>query len=63
MTPQTGPQTIIIHVLSNISRSKHNQTMKFDQLIEDEMRNTFLEKIYKNVAEKVSPDIFIKNQN
>ena len=37
--------------------------MKFDQLIEDEMRNTFLEKIYKNVVEKVSPDIFIKNQN
>ena len=34
MTPQTGQQTIIIHVLHNISRTKANQTIKFDQLIE-----------------------------
>ena len=33
MTSQTGEQTIAIHILSNISRSKGNQTMKFDYLI------------------------------
>ena len=50
-----------IRVFSNISRSKQNQTMKFGQLIEYKMRNTFLEKLYKNVPEKLSPDLSIKN--
>ena len=43
MTSQPGQQTIVIHVLHNISRSKGNQTMKFRQLIECNMRNIFLE--------------------
>ena len=30
---QPGLQTITIHLLSNISQSKDNQTMKFGQLI------------------------------
>ena len=34
MTSQRGEQTIVIHILPNISRSKGNQAMKFDQLIE-----------------------------
>ena len=33
-------------MLSNISRSKGNQAMKFDQLVEYNMRNIFLEKSY-----------------
>ena len=33
MTSQTGSQTIVIHMLPNIARSKGNQTIKFDQLI------------------------------
>ena len=33
-----------IHILANISRSKGNQTMKFGQLIEYNMRTIFLEK-------------------
>ena len=37
---------IVIHILPNISRSKGNQTMKFGQLIEYNMRNIFLEKSY-----------------
>ena len=41
MTSQTGQQTIVIHILPNISRSKGNQTMKFDQLVEYNMRNIF----------------------
>ena len=48
MTSQTGQQiiTITTHILPNISRSKRNQTMKFGQLIEYNMRNTFLENSY-----------------
>ena len=33
-------------MLPNISRSKGNQRIKFDQLIEYNMRNIFLEKPY-----------------
>ena len=43
---QPGKQTIAIHILPKISRIKGNQTMKFDQLIEYNMRNIFLEKSY-----------------
>ena len=39
MTSQPG-----IHILTNISRSKGNQEMKFGQLIEYNMRNIFLAK-------------------
>ena len=42
MTSQTGSETIVIHILPNISRSKGNQTVKFSQLIECNMRNVFL---------------------
>ena len=44
MKSQPGKQTITIHILTNISRSKGNQTMKFGQLLEYNMRNIFLEK-------------------
>ena len=36
------------YILPNISRSKGNQTMKFGQLIEYNVRNIFLEKSYRN---------------
>ena len=45
MTPQSGKQTIAIHLLTNISRSKDNQTMKFGRLIEYNMRKIFPEKL------------------
>ena len=35
-----------MHILLNISRSKGNQTMKFGQLREYNMRNKLLEKSY-----------------
>ena len=35
-----------MHILSNISRKKRNQKMKLGQLIEQNMRNVFLEKAY-----------------
>ena len=40
---QTGQQTIVIHILPSISRSKGNQTMKYGQLIEYNTRNFFIE--------------------
>ena len=45
MTSQPGVQTIAIQILPNISQSKGNQTMKFGQVIEYDMRNIFLQKI------------------
>ena len=43
MTSQPGWQTIVIHILPNMWRSKGNQKMKFSQLIECNLKNTFLE--------------------
>ena len=40
---QAGLQAIAIHILPNISQSKGNQTMKFDQLIEYNKRYIFLQ--------------------
>ena len=36
MTSQPGKQTIVIHILPNISRSNGNRAMKFGQIIEYE---------------------------
>ena len=47
MTSQPGQQTIAIHILTNISRSKGNQTVKLGQLIEYNKRNIFLQKLCK----------------
>ena len=58
VTSQPGLQTMAIHTLPNISRSKGNQTMKFNQLIEHNMRNHT-----QNVLEKLFPDPYLKNQN
>ena len=58
MTSQSGQQTIVIHALPNISRSKDNQAMKFGQLIECNMRNIFLEKSYTKCGEETSPRPF-----
>ena len=41
-----------MHILLNISRSKDNQTTKFGQLIEYNMRNIFVEKSYTKCAEE-----------
>ena len=55
MMSQPDHQTIILHILPNISRSKGNQTMKFGQLIECNMRNIFLEKSYTKCGGETSP--------
>ena len=55
MTSQPGQQTIAKHILPNISRSKGNQTMKCDQLIEYTMKNIFVEKSYTKCAGETIP--------
>ena len=59
MTSQPGKQIIAIHILPNISRSKGNQTMKFCQLIEYNMRNVFV-KIYTKCDDESSSRSFSK---
>ena len=55
MTSQPGCQTIAIHILPNILRSKGNQTMKFGQLIEYSLRNSYVEKSYTKYAGETIP--------
>ena len=62
MTAQSGKQIITIHIKSNISKIKGNQTMKFCHLIEYNMRNIFLEKSYPKCGEELFSDSFLKNQ-
>ena len=50
LTSQPGQQTITIHILPNISKSKGNQTMKFSQLIEYNITNTSVGKSYTKCA-------------
>ena len=58
MTSQPDYQTVLIHIFSNISRSKGNQAIKFGHLIECNMRNIFLEKSYTKCSEETSPKPF-----
>ena len=60
MTSQRSLQTIAIHILINIPRSKENQAMKFVQLIEYTKRNIFLEKSYTKCGGKTFPRPFSK---
>ena len=63
MTSQPKKQTITIHILTNISRRKRNQTMRFDQLIEYNIRTFFFKNHTQNAVEKLFPDPFLQNQN
>ena len=60
MTSQPGKQVIAINTLSNISKGKRNQTVKFDQLIEYSMRNIFLEKSNTKCGKETIPRYFSK---
>ena len=55
---QPGQQTIAVDILSYISRSKDNQTVKFGQLIEYNMRK--IEKLYPKYGRETSPKPFSK---
>ena len=58
MTSQPAKQTIKIHVLQNISRSKGNQTIKFRQLIKYNMRTFSFEKSYTKCGGETIPRPF-----
>ena len=60
LTSQPGQQTITIHILTNISRSKDNQAMRFGQLIEYNLRNIFLEKPFTKCGGETIPTLFFK---
>ena len=62
MTSQTEKQTITIHILLNISRSKQNQTIKFGQLIKYDTKNIFLEKSYTECGTETSPRPFYRKE-
>ena len=55
MTSSTEKLRITIHMLSNIIRSKGNQTMKFGQLIEHDMRNIYFENHTEKVGIRTRP--------
>ena len=63
MTSQPGKRTIATYILPNISRSKDNQTMKFSQLMEYNMRNIFIEKSYTKCGGETIPRLFSKKSN
>ena len=63
MASQPGKQTIVIHILPNISRNKGIQTMKFGELIEYKMRNIILEKSYTKCGGETSPRPFSGKKN
>ena len=52
----------MIHILTNISRSKGNETIKFGQLIKYNMRNIKKKKT-QNVMEKLFSNPLLKNNN
>ena len=54
MMSQPGKQVITIHILPNISWNKGKQTIKFTQLIEDNMRNIFLQKSHRKWGKETS---------
>ena len=60
MASQPGKQTIGVQILPNIFRSKRNQTMKFGQLIECDMRNIFPEKLDTKYGGETIPRPFPK---
>ena len=60
MTSQRGKQTIVIHILPNISRSKGNKTIKFGQVIKYNPRKIFLEKLFTKCSKETSPRRFSK---
>ena len=52
MTSQPRKQIIAIHILPNITRSKGNLTMKFDQLIKYITSEIFFSKIMQKARQE-----------
>ena len=58
MTSQPGSQTIAIDILTNISRSKSDQTMKLGQLVDYGKKTFFLKSYAENEAGRPVLDLF-----
>ena len=56
---QPGLQAIAMHILSNISQSKGNQTMEFGQFIEYKKINIFFKNYAENEAGRLVQDLFL----
>ena len=54
MTLQTETQRVVINLLPNTSKSKSNQTMKFGQSIEYNVKNIFLQKLSRKWGKRAS---------
>ena len=63
MTSQPGKQAIATHILTDISRSKNNQAVKSGQLIEYNIRNIFLEKLYTKCPGETISRLFSNTPN
>ena len=57
---QPGEKKIAMHILPKILRSKDNQTKKFGQFREYNMRNIFLETSYAKCGGETTPRPFSK---
>ena len=60
MISQPVQQTLVIHILTNTSRNKGSQAMKFCQLIEYNLRNVFIQKSYTKCGRETIPRPFFK---
>ena len=59
MASSNGIQTITIYILPNISRSKGNQTKKFGQIVERNLRRIFLQKSCKKWDKRLVADLIL----
>ena len=57
MMSQPGLQVIAIHILSNISKSKDNQTKQFGQLIEYDKIILFFKNYAENESRRLVTDL------
>ena len=58
MTSKPDLQIIAVHILSNISQSKENQTIKFGQLTKHSKKKNFFKNYAENEAGRLAPDLF-----
>ena len=59
MTLKPSEQTIAIHILSNIPRSKGKHTMEFGRLIKYMRKIFFFKKHAQNETRRIAQDLFL----